>query len=273
MAQRLGIIAGSGDFPLYVLKEAKKQGYFCALTVLNEGAAFEWESIADVVIHAKLREAMEVAAFFRSHHVDQIILAGKIDLRSGIEEIRLSPLLMKMTAGIRDRRPAELIALAIEFFAKQGIRVVDPMTFVSALMCEPGVMTAEKVPLEIREELDFGWPIARAIADLDVGQTVIVKDKTVVTVEGIEGTDETIRRGGRLTGGGFVAIKLCRTRQDARIDLPAVGMETIRSLLESEGRALCFEARRMPFFQREEALRLAEEHGITVIAHEEREPA
>jgi len=268
MAGRLGIIAGSGDFPLHVLKEAKKQDYFCALIAIDEDWPVEWSGIADVALHIELSKVTEMISFFRTHRIDQIIMAGKIDPRRGLEEVRLSPLLMKLTAGLRDRRPAELIAMAVEYFEKQGIKVIDPSLFISELMCEPGVLTTGKVPVEIRDEIDFGWPIARAAADLDIGQTLIVKDKKVVAVEGIEGTDETIRRGGRLAGEGIVAIKLCRSRQDARIDLPAVGVDTIRSLIDAGGGTLCFEARRMPFFQREEALRLAEAHGIVIVSHE-----
>jgi len=110
--------------------------------------------------------------------------------------------------------------------------------------------------------------LARSIADLDIGQTIVVKDKAIVAVEAMEGTDETIRRAGRLAGPGIVAIKVGRTRQDMRIDVPAVGLETMRVLVAVHGAALVFEAGRVPFFQKEEALALADANGIAVLARE-----
>jgi hypothetical protein len=118
------------------------------------------------------------------------------------------------------------------------------------------------------EDIEFGWAQAKVVADLDIGQTVVVKDKAIVAVEGMEGTDETIKRAGRLAGEGVVAIKVGRTQQDMRIDVPAVGLETMRSLAIVRAAALSFEAQKVLFFDKEEALALADANRISVIAKE-----
>ena len=115
-------------------------------------------------------------------------------------------------------------------------------------------------------DIKFGWTVARQIADLDIGQTVIVKEKAIVAVEGMEGTDETIERGGLLAGKGTTVVKVSRTHQDPRVDLPAVGLNTVQSLIDAKSAALCVEANRVAFFQREEAIALAKSNNIVILA-------
>ena len=140
------------------------------------------------------------------------------------------------------------------------------MFFIESLVCLPGVLTTKKPSSKIRGDIDFGWGIARKLADIEIGQTIVVKEKAVVAVEGMEGTDAAIKRGGMLAGEDTVVIKICRTHQDPRIDLPAVGIHTLNALVAARSRALCLEAKKMPFFQKEESLALANAHGITIIA-------
>ena len=126
--------------------------------------------------------------------------------------------------------------------------------------------TTDRPSRELELDIAFGWEMARNIADSDIGQTVVVKDRAIVAVEGMEGTDETIKRGGRLAGKGTTVVKVSRMSQDPRIDLPAVGLATVQSLVAAKSSVLCFEAGQMPFFQRQEAVCLADAQGIAIIA-------
>jgi hypothetical protein len=130
------------------------------------------------------------------------------------------------------------------------------------------VLTGQPLPAAVQQDVEFGWALARRLADLDVGQTVIVKDRAVVAVEAAEGTDAAIRRAGELAGRGTVAVKVSRTRQDLRVDVPAVGLTTVRSLAQAGSAALCLEAGRVAFFQKEQALELAGQCGIIIFAKE-----
>jgi len=156
--------------------------------------------------------------------------------------------------------------LAMDYFGRRGIRFISPEPFLAPLLCAEGVLSKKKPSASIKSDITWGWEKARALADADIGQCVVVKEKAVVAVEGMEGTDAAIRRGGELAGSGVVVIKRARSHQDQRVDLPAVGMDTLRALSEVQGAALCFEAHKMPFFQKAEALELADRHRIVVLA-------
>jgi DUF1009 family protein len=117
----------------------------------------------------------------------------------------------------------------------------------------------------VLEDIDFGLGIARQAADLEIGQTLIVRDGAVVAVEGMEGTDRTIQRGGRLVGPGFVVVKAGRTSQNIKIDLPAVGLDTVKTMLRAGGAALGLEAGKIAFFQKQAAVSLADAHGASIV--------
>jgi len=169
--------------------------------------------------------------------------------------------------------PVRMIEALIGFLETQGIRILDPTPFLKDMFCPPGVLTATRPSAAVLEDAAFGFGIARKLADLDIGQTVVVKGRAVVAIEGIEGTDKAIERGGELAGPGTMALKVARSSQDPRIDLPAVGPGTVLSLARSGGSALCFEAGKVAFFRREEAVALADGHRIALLAMEDPDAA
>lgn len=266
MEGRLGIIAGAGEFPLYVCGEARNLGYSCVVAGIRGGAESSLREKVSIFRWFDVSEITEVAAFFRKNGVKDAVFSGKIDHRM----IYLDEKLRKMLSGLleegRERSPTVLIQTVIKIFSSQGISIKDPTKYIASAFCAPGVLTGAKPSKEVEENILFAWALARKLADLDIGQTVVVKDKAVVALEGMEGTDETIKRGAELVGKGIVVVKVSRSSQDPRIDLPAVGLDTVRILVHNGGTALAFEAERIPFFQREEALSLAESHGVSIIA-------
>lgn len=271
MERRLGIIAGSGEFPLYVVKEAKRQGYSCAVAAIKEEADPSVESQANVIEWFDIHEIFSLVSFFHAQHIKNAVFGGKIDPRTVYKRAKaLQPLIQILAPG-KDGTPSSILKIVIALMARDGIQIIDPTPFISSAFCKPGVLTQSGLSPDMEQDISFGWKAAKAIADLEIGQTVVVKHKAVVAVEGIEGTDETIRRGGDLAGEGTVVVKVARTRQDARIDLPAVGASTVKSLAAAGSTSLCFEADMMPFFQKKEAIALANAHKICIIARSEGE--
>lgn len=266
MEERLGVIAGSGRFPFLVCEEAQKQGYFCVVAGIRDEADPELEGCGNDFAWFGLYDVSRVISFFKQHDVRKAVFAGKIDPRVVYKLDRTGSSLLKMLTKIKDINPPALIQLAIDTFRKQGVDIIEPTAFITSAFCEAGVLTQTKPSPQLMEDMDFGWEIARRIADFDIGQSVIVKSKTIVAVEGVEGTNEAVVRGGELAGEGVVLVKVVRSRQDSRIDLPAVGLETIKSLVKVKGKALCFEAKKMPFFQKDEAFRLADAYKICIVA-------
>jgi DUF1009 family protein len=266
MGQRIGIIAGSGEFPFVVLHEAQKSGYFSVVAGIKGEARTELQDEADEFEWIDVSDVLKLISYFKRNRVDEAILAGKVDPRVIYDKEKLQDSSLSLLAQVKDKKPVSIIKTVIELMANEGIAIKDPSAFISSCFCQEGILTDTPVSPDVEEDILFGWKIAKTIADLDIGQTVVIKDKAVVALEGMEGTDETIERSGRIAGEGTVVVKVSRSSQDPRIDLPAVGLSTVQSLVRAKSKALCLEAGKMPFFQKDEAVSLANAHKISIVA-------
>jgi len=262
MGKRLGIIAGSGEFPFLAAEDAGKKGYTCFVAGLTGETNPRFSEIPAHMEWFSLSELDGLISYFKRNKVSDVIWAGKIRpdwlYKTGGREGVPPAFRIKL----EEAAPSRILESAVEFLAVQGIRILDPTPFLTAHFCPPGAMTAAGVSASVAENADYGWAIARSLADLDIGQVVIVKNKSVIAVEGVEGTDAAIERAGRLAGPGTVAVKVSRTRQDPRIDVPAVGLDTVRALAAAGSAAMCLEAGKVAFFQKAESIALADSRGI-----------
>jgi DUF1009 family protein len=266
MGRRIGLVAGSGAIPRFVLEDARARGWSAAVAAVRGEAdpglaeladAFEWIGPWDVA---------GLVGFFRRARVGTVFLVGKVGPRTALESAGAEAAALELLAKAGDRTPGALLRVLIDHLAGQGLAVEDPGVFFERFLCPSGVLTGTEPVPAVLEDIGFGWPLVKRIADEEIGQTLVVKERAVVAVEGMEGTDRAILRAGHLAGGGTVVLKAGRRRQDPRIDLPAVGIGTVRSLVEARAAALCIEAEAVPFFQKEEALALADANGIAVLA-------
>ena len=154
----------------------------------------------------------------------------------------------------------------VEEIEKDGIEVVDQTLYLKPLMPPTGVLTKRRPTPEEEDDIRFGFVTAKAMGGMDIGQTVVVKNKAVMAVEAIEGTDACIRRGGELGRGKSVVVKVAKPNQDVRFDVPAVGKQTIQSMLDSGCTVLAMEAERTLFVEQEEVLKLANAHDLCICA-------
>lgn len=263
MKKKLGIIAGAGEFALSVVESAHQEDFFCVVAGIKEEAnpliekkvsLFQWFDVEDI---------FPLISFFKQNNIKEVLFAGKIDPKV---IFRKKKLIQKFEEKGKENNPSNLVGRVIALMDQNGLEVRDPRPFLSSHFCREGRLNEVEPSSEVKEDMDFGWKTAKRMADLDVGQTVVVKGKAVVAVEGMEGTDEAIKRGGRLAGRETVVVKVIRTNQDYRIDLPAVGVSTVKSLVENKAAALCFEAEVMPFFRKQESISLADSHHISLVA-------
>ncbi len=266
MGNRIGIVAGSGEFPFLIVEEVRKQGLSPVVAGIIGEAGISLKEETDVFEWIDAGNMLGLVSFFKKNGVKEAVFAGKVNPRAVYRKENLDEASQKILAWTQKRVPSALIQTIIEYMKDQGIQIVDPRQFIAHFFCEVGILTATKPSPDVEEDIEFGWKVARSIADLDIGQTAVVKERTIAAVEGIEGTDQAIRRGGQLAGEGTVVVKVSRTFQDPRVDLPAVGLKTIRSLIDAQSRALCFEAQSMPFFQKKESVSLADAHEIAIVA-------
>lgn len=270
MGSRIGIIAGSGEFPLLLLQELVRQGKTCFVAGVKGEASPNLEKSSPEFLWLEAGELQKLLCFFKENQVQEAFFAGKVKLTHIFDRGKFDDLGLRLLHLQGEWTPEFLLKAVIDFLAREGISILDPTPFLSAHFCAEGVLTGDLPSEELRQDIEFGWPLAKKISDLEIGQTLIVKGKTVIAVEGIEGTDEAIRRAGQLVREGIVAIKVGRSRQDPRIDLPGIGFSTLQALVEARGAALCLEAERMPFFQKEESLGLARANKILIMAKKSR---
>lgn len=249
-----------------VLNEAQKLGYSPAVAGINGEAETILKERVDIFEWIDIGNIRSLISFFKKNDIKEAVFAGKVDPRNIYREEKFDETSLKILSRLQSKSPEAVIKAVINFMAGKGIQVVDPSLFIASYLCEAGRLTETKPSPDVEEDIVFGWKIAKSIADLDIGQAVIVKNKVVVAVEGIEGTDEAVKRGGQLAGKNIVLIKVSRTVQDPRVDLPAVGLNTVKSLVNAHGKALCFEAQKVPFFKKEEAVSLADANGIAIVA-------
>jgi DUF1009 family protein len=265
MGRRIGIVAGSGRFVASALSDLHRKGLSSVVLGIEGETRPEVKKRAERFSVVNPGELGKALAFFRESGISEILLLGKVRPDVIFRPQLQDPEAKRLLRGMKERSATALLKAAFALLEAQGFNILNPASFLESSFCRPGVLTRRGPSSEELSEIDFGLSVARQTADLEIGQTVVVKSGSIVAVEGIEGTDKTIQRGGRLAGHGFIVAKAGRTSQDMRIDLPAVGLDTIRALLRAGGSALGLESARVAFFQREAAVRLADAHGATIV--------
>jgi hypothetical protein len=266
MGQRIGIIAGSGEFPLLAVAEARRRGLEATVAAVRGEAE---ETLGDAVPDAVWfgpGELGSLLGFLKSRGISDVLIAGKVRPESVLRPGAADSAALRVLDRTGGASPSRLIGSLIAFLEEQGIRVLDPSPFLADRFFPPGVLTRTQPSPAVLADIGRGFSIARTLSDLDAGQTVIVKDGAVVALEGAEGTDQAILRGGELAGPGAVVVKVARSNQDPRIDLPGAGLRTVLSLIEARAAAFAFEAGKVVFFRKDEAVAAADEHGIALVA-------
>jgi DUF1009 family protein len=265
MGQRIGIIAGSGEFPLLAVAEARRRGLETTVAAVRGEAE---EALGDAVPDAAWFGPGELGGllgFLKSRGIAEVLIAGKVRPESVLRPGTADPAVLRVLELAGGRSPSRLIGGLIALLEEQGIRVLDPSPFLADRFFPPGVLTRTRPSPAVLADIGRGLAAARTLADLDAGQTVVVKDGAVIALEGAEGTDRAIRRGGELAGAGTVVVKVARSNQDSRIDLPGAGLRTIRSLIEARAAAFAFEAGKVVFFRKDESVAAADAHGIAIV--------
>ncbi len=265
--QRIGLIAGSGPFPLIFSQKAKEKGYqVYAIGYVNETDPALADSV-EVVETIYIGQIKRLIKFFKRHQITDAVMIGAIKKPGSITEVRPDIKAISLYAGMRqnthDDRVLRVFAKALE---DEGI-YIRPSTFLlPELLAQEGCWTKRKPKKEEQPDIEMGWKMAKAIGKLDIGQCVVVSNGSVLAVEAIDGTDSTIRRGGRLTSGNAVVVKVCKPIQDFRFDIPAVGSETIRTMHESGASVLAIEAGKSLVFDQAEMVDLADRWKISIVA-------
>ena len=264
-ASPIGLIAGGGQFPLLFAEAARARGRrVVAVAHVNETLP-ELEQQADVTCWVKLGQLGRIIKYFRQEGVNETVFAGTITKTRIFHDVLPDFKGLTLWNKIDIRLDDAILRAVAQTLEEEGIRVIASTCYLDHLFFPQGLLSRKKPSTAQMEDIRFGWSIARAVGRLDIGQCVVVRDRSVLAVEAIEGTDAAIRRGGELAGSGAVVVKLKKPDQDFRFDLPATGEKTIATLAAVKGAVLAVEAGQSLLFDRTAMVRAADRAGIVVI--------
>ena len=262
---KIGIIAGGGQFPLLFARSARQQG-LKVYAAAHKGETDE--TLTDKVeqlIWVKLGQLGRIMSFFKNEGITKAVFVGSITKTNIFRDVRPDLKGLGLWNKIDSKQDDAILRAVADQLAKDGIEVVASTRYVPELLFPKGVLTRKKLTKEQKNDIVFGWEIAREIGKLDIGQCVVVRNQTVLAVEAIEGTDAAIRRGGSLCREKAVVIKVRKPEQDLRFDLPAIGEKTIASMQEVKAAVLAVEAEFALLFNRESVIRAADAAGLVVV--------
>ncbi|MEW6501574.1 MAG: UDP-2,3-diacylglucosamine diphosphatase LpxI, partial [Thermodesulfobacteriota bacterium] len=266
---KIGIIAGGGQFPLLFAEAAKKQGRQVVAAAHKGETSPEIDQAADRVCWVKLGQLGRIISFFKDEGVTETVFAGAITKTRIFKDVWPDLKGLSLWNKIDIRQDDAILRAVAAVLEEEGIRVLPSTLYLPHLLFPRGVLTKKRPSAEQVEDIRFGWQTARAIGALDIGQCVVVRDRSVLAVEAIEGTDAAIRRGGELGREGAVVVKLKKPQQDFRFDLPAIGLKTIETMQGVQARVLAVEAGQALLFDCDEVVRQANRAGIVVVGVEE----
>jgi DUF1009 family protein len=262
-----GLIAGNGRFPFLVLEGARSQGIEMVVIAIKEEAAPELETQTKRLHWVSLGELSKTIDLLHREGVTQAVMAGQVKHTKIFSAIRPDWKLAKLLFALPRKNTDSLIGAVAKVLEDEGIRLVDSTLFLKPLVPEAGVLTQRAPGESEAADMEYGLGVARQIAGMDVGQTVVISDKACVAVEAMEGTDETIARAARLAAGKqLVVVKVSKPNQDMRFDVPVVGLPTIEQMRACGATALAVDAGRTLFFDREKLIELANQAGIAIQA-------
>lgn len=269
--QPLGIIAGGGQFPALVAKAAKKRGKK-VIAVGHKGETLpELLDDVDSLHWVKLGQLGKTIKYLRREGVNEAIFAGTITKTRIFSDVFPDLRGLSLWNKIDNRQDDAVLRAVAGELEREGIKVLESTCFLKHLLFPSGLLTDRKPTPEQMEDVRFGWKVAKEIGRLDIGQCVIVKDKIVLAVEAIEGTDEAISRAGNLSGPGSVVVKVRKPNQDFRFDLPSTGLKTIETLQAAGASVLAVEAGQSLLFDSDKMIKAAEENKIVVMGISEKE--
>lgn len=269
--EELGIIAGNGRYPFLLAESARSKGVRRIVAAGFPGDTNPaLEKLVDEIKWLRVGQLGKLISYFRESGVKHAIMAGQIapghlfDLRPDLKALLL-------LAKLKERNAESIFGAIANELAKAGVELLPATTFLEQCLPVPGLIAGPKPGRAVMNDIAYGFRIAKEVSRLDIGQCVVVKKGTVVAVEAFEGTNETIRRGGRLAKKGAVLVKVTKPNQDFRFDVPVIGTQTLDTAAESGVSVIACEARKTLLLEREALMEHAHRLNITLFAVEEKE--
>jgi len=263
---KIGLIAGSGQFPIFFSKKANSKGLSVyAAAHINETDS-ELQKHVDAIEWIHIGQIEKVIKFFKTNNIKKTIMIGAINKTRMFTDARLDMKAVSLLSGLKNTNDDRLLRSFAKLLEDNGITMLPSTFILPDILATKGCWTKRKPTASDKLDINIGWEIAKKIGAHDIGQCVVVGGGSVLAVEAIDGTDSTILRGGKLGKENAVVVKVCKPNQDTRFDIPAVGVQTVRIMKDAKAKVLAIEAGKAVVFDRCEMICLADKFGISIVA-------
>ena len=265
--EKLGLIAGNRNFPLLFACAAKKSGVSIVAIAIKHDTSRKLEKLVDKIYWLGLNEFSRMFDIFKAEGITKVVMAGQVSPhRLFSKEIQQDPQLKEMLQSLKNKKTDSLFGAVAEKLAAHGITLLDSTRFIEEHLPKKGILTLKEPDASVWGDIHFGVELAKAVGLLDIGQTEAIKAKAIVAVEALEGTDNLIRRAGKIGRDGVTIVKVSKPKQDMRFDIPVIGLNTIKNLVKIKAKCLAFEATKTLFLDRQASLALANNRGLIIAA-------
>jgi UDP-2,3-diacylglucosamine hydrolase len=263
--QRIGLIAGAGEIPVYFAKKAHENGLRIVSVAFTDEIDARLKPFVEKNYSIGLAKSGKILKTLEEENIKDILIIGKVEKKMIFKPQLFDLETLKLIMSFRTHQDKTVMLKIIEEIESKGFKVLDQMEYMKELYPEKGVLTRRQPTEKEMADIEFGFPIARYMADQEIGQTIVVKNKTVIAVEAVEGTDQTIERGCALGQEGCSVIKVSRTSQDYRFDSPGIGSQTLERMAQGKASVVALEAGRIMIVERDKVVAQADRAGISIV--------
>ncbi|MDE2028602.1 MAG: UDP-2,3-diacylglucosamine diphosphatase LpxI [Candidatus Omnitrophica bacterium] len=266
-AKTIGLIAGNGQFPFLFARAARDQQFsVVAAAVTGDTSPFLYFFV-DKFRYFKVGQLKKLFEYFRAYAVSQVIMAGQVSQDNLFNPaVKLDEELQALHDALRDRKADTIFTAVADRLKKEGMVLVDSTFLLKKYLAPQGTLTKRGPTESELKDIEFGLCLAKQMGGIDIGQTVVVKEKAIVAIEAMEGTDRAIARGGAIARQGAVVVKTSKPAQDSRFDVPVIGPRTIQAMARTKAACLAIEAGKTLIIDYDKTVQLANQADICLVA-------
>jgi DUF1009 family protein len=265
--EKIGLIAGNRRLPILFAEAARKRNCHIVAVAIRGDTSPKLKGHVDKIYWLNLSDFSRMFEIFKNEGITKIVMAGQITpTRLFSRELEKDSSLKDLLKSIRDKKADTVFGAVAQKLQESGLQLMDSTIFLEGFLPKKGTLTEREPTSDEWQDIHFGLDLAKEIAFLDIGQTVAVKNKAIVAVEALEGTDKLIQRAGKLSKGGAVIVKVSKPKQDRRFDMPVVGLNTIKNLIKAGAPCLAIEAGKTLFIDKSPSLGLANRYKLSIAA-------
>ncbi len=262
----IGLIAGNGKFPFLFAMEAKRKGRRVVCVAIKGDASFFLIPLVSEISWVGAGELKKLFEFFKLKNVGEVVMAGQVSQKNLFDEnLPVDEEFQKLFEALKDHRADTIFSAVADALEKRDMTLLDSTALLKDYIAPKGTLTKRGPSRGELEDIEFGKGIAKQMGGLDVGQTVVVKDKAIVAIEAMEGTDKAILRGGKIAQKNAVVVKTGKPKQDLRFDVPVIGPRTIKNMAKVKVSCLAIEANKTIIIDEKHCLRLADKNNICIV--------